>query len=360
MTRADIQLAALRDALAELAAQDVDEVLADARADARAQVRQALTEAMTRSLTEAIERQLRPSADPQRRQRAPRPSEGVVPGQRARQQHSPPTPAPEKPGIYAYGVVWATDAPFTEGMSGFDADDLVSSVIEGPVAAVISRVQLSEFEEDELRAHLSDLEWVERIARGHEAVLDDLCTRTVVVPMRMCSVYRSEENLRSMLRREESNLRSALEFLDGKIEWGVKVVAGGESQGEGTPDATAAADDARAASSGADYMARRRARRDEQAETESLHTEAVAEIHESLGGLAHDGQLNPIGSSELPGQAGRVVMNGVYLVERENAEAFHRLVWSLEQRFAGLDLELLESGPWPPYNFVPGDVGATW
>lgn len=377
MDAADPEFERLRDALSQFVADDAGQVLAEARAEARSRVKATLTETLARSLHEAIERQLevgesRPAADPEpspvadptpRRSAASDPPastafEPAPPADRGQPTGERSTSAGPK-GTYVYGVVWATDAPFTEGLSGLDDHDLVGTVVEGPLAAVISRVPLAEFEEDELRGHLSDIEWVERVARAHEAVLDDLCARTVVVPMRMCTVYRSDDNLRSMLGREEVNLRSALEFLEGKIEWGVKVVAQGDQEGR-PPDAAAAADDARAASSGADYMARRRARRDEQAETESLQAEAAAEIHESLGALAHDGLLNPIQASELPGQAGRIVMNGVYLVERENAEAFHREVRELEERFARLGLELLESGPWPPYNFVPGDVGAAW
>jgi hypothetical protein len=53
-------------------------------------------------------------------------------------------------------------------------------------------------------------------------------------------------------------------------------------------------------------------------------------------------------------------MNGVYLVERENTDAFHQEVDDLRERFADIGLDLVPSGPWPPYNFVPGDVGATW
>ncbi len=354
MTKADDQLAALQGLVGQLAAEDAAQVVDDARAEARTRVRAALADALTDSLREAVERQL--SADT--------PAAGTPPPAPERPaDHHVAAPEPESPallGTYVYGVVWATDISFTEELSGLDADDPVTTVIEGPLAAVVSRVPLVEFEEDELRSHLSDIDWVERVARAHEAVLDDLCSRTVVVPMRMCTVYRSDENLRSMLQREAENLHSALEFLDGKLEWGLKVLGPGESDTSSAPDAGAAADDARSANSGTDYLARRRARRDEHAELEALQAEAAAEIHEALAEVAHDGLLNPIQSGELPGRQGRLVMNGVYLVEREATEAFHQEVEELEQRFASLGLELLRTGPWPPYNFVPGDVGAAW
>lgn len=359
MTEADRQLGAeLQERIGRLAAHDATQVVAEARAEARTRVRAALVDALTSSLREAVERELGPQPVAEPRPSDPPARSPSAPEQPTPEPEAPPTPAAL--GIYVYGVVWATDTAFTEESSGLDPDSPVATVIEGPLAAVVSRVPLAEFEEDELRSHLSDIDWVERVARAHEAVLDDLCARTVVVPMRMCTVYRSDENLRSMLQREATNLRSALEFLDGKLEWGLKIFAREESDTRSAPEAGAAADDARSASSGADYLARRRARRDEQAELEAVQADAAAEIHEALAEVAHDGLLNPIQSNELPGRQGRLVMNGVYLVEREETEAFHQEVEELEQRFTSLGLELLRTGPWPPYNFVPGDVGAAW
>lgn len=378
MTPADAQLAALQDVITRLAAEDAGHVVAEARAEARARVRAMLTDALASSLTEAVQRHLggapealaqTPDASaatpdpPAETLGAPAEADPEASAPQPDAQHgSETTPEASIPllGTYVYGVVWATDAPFTEDLGGLDADSPVHTVTEGPLAAVVSRVPLADFEEDELRTHLSDLEWVERVARAHEAVLDDLCARTVVVPMRMCTVYRNDDNLRAMLGREEANLRSALEFLDGKVEWGVKVLATGDPDSRSAPDSGAAADDARAASSGVDYLARRRARRDEEAELEALQADAAAEMHDALAEIAHDGLLNPIQNSELPGHRGRLVMNGVYLVEREATEAFHQEVEELEQRFSSLGLELLRTGPWPPYNFVPGDVGAAW
>jgi hypothetical protein len=357
VAEAEARLAALRDALDHLAAVDAEQVVAEARAEARARVRAVLADALADSLTDAVEHRLGAAPRPLYEAKFPSPPEHPEP---VPVPSSEAAEAPIPPGTYVYGVLWATDARFTEELSGLDADRPVSTVIEGPLAAVVSYVPLADFEEEELRTHLSDIEWVERVARAHEAVLDDLCAQTVVVPMRMCTVYRSDENLRSMLHREETGLRAALEFLDGKVEWGVKVVARDASEARPAPDVGAAADDARAASSGADYLTRRRARRDEQAELESRHDDAAAEIHDALAALAQDGLLNPIQNGELPGHQGRLVMNSVYLVERESTDSFHQEVEALEQRFAPLGLELVRTGPWPPYNFVPGDVGAAW
>jgi hypothetical protein len=201
---------------------------------------------------------------------------------------------------------------------------------------------------------------VERVARAHEEVLDELIGTTVVIPMRMCTVYRTEENVRAMLRREEPNLKAALELLEGKLEWGVKVMSGGGRAGAGGPGAgsASAAEDARTAPSGTAYLARRRAQREDREEQDRVLADAAAEIHESLGARAHAALLNATQAGDGASQG--VVLNAVYLVDLEVTERFHREVDSLREQFEPLGLELIETGPWPPYNFVPGDVGAAW
>ena len=42
----------------------------------------------------------------------------------------------------------------------------------GDLAAVVSRVPLADFGEDQLREHLADMAWLERTARAHEQALE--------------------------------------------------------------------------------------------------------------------------------------------------------------------------------------------
>jgi hypothetical protein len=344
MQLGDDQLERLSAALADLAGQDAVKLLSEARAQARAEVRTMLTEALRRALLEQIERELGSSGAP-----------------RASGTPGPPAKAPARPagelGWYVYGVVAADVTELPPELRGVEAIHPVTAVQHGGLRAVTSQVPLAEFDEDELRDRLTDLDWVERTARAHEDVLDRLCDQTTVIPLRMCTVYRTEDGVREMLGREAATFSQALNELAGKLEWGVKVFGDPDRV---APPSTADAGAPPTVGPGASYLSHRRDERDQRASADRVLSEVAAEIHEQLSGVAAGALMNPPQRPEVTGQPGEMILNGVYLVEQRAAEQFHAEVHRLERQFASLGLELVETGPWPSYNFVPGQIGAAW
>ncbi len=312
----------LRAAVARAVAEDADALIAGAREDARERVRAALSETFAEAMLQAVRERLLGSGPP----RQPLPSSG-------------------EQAWYVYGVVRA----------GPDTSDRLVEGTEllavGPVAALTALVPLDEYGEDRLRENFGDMAWVEARAREHEAVLDAAGARTTVIPMRMCTVYRTEAGVREMLAREAESLSRALEHLDGKSEWGIKVFADLRSA---PPEADPA--DAPGAASGLEYMARRRAERDSHAVALERLDGATAEIHERLGAVACEALAVPLQRPEVSGHDGDMVLNAVYLVRDDGAERFHHEVEVLRSEFDYLELE--ETGPWPAYNFIPDAIGA--
>ena len=348
MPSGDDLLERLRSAIDQLAAFDVDGLVAEARAEARTRVRSTLVELMEHAMLEQVEAELAP-----RRQAQPTPPA----------PHSPPTqpqpadPDPDMgPAWYVYGVVNAAielDTP----SSGVDASQPVQLLTEGAAAAAVSEVELEEFGEARLREHLRDMNWVERVARAHETVLDQIRRQATVIPMRMCTVYRTEAGVRDMLRREAAALRQAIDHLEGKAEWGVKAFADVSRRASIT---AAEGEDAADAVRGAAYMRRRRDERDEREHARQQLEEAAAEIHDRLCSLAGDDRVLPPQRPEVSGHDGDMVLNGVYLVSDDDRARFHAEVQVLEAKFASMGVELGLTGPWPAYNFVPGTIGAVW
>src|SRR5438270_8060469 len=311
----------LRAALEEVATREAGELLAEARAEARIRVRSMLSDALAHSMLEQAHKQLR---GPQR-QREPE-LQPAGEQQRSGEQAS-----------YVYGVVGADGCAAIQGIEG------ITVVREGDLGAAAGRVPLEDFEEHTLREHLGDMSWVERTARAHEHVLEAIRSRTTVIPMRMCTVYRTEGGVREMLRREAATLQSALSRLEGKTEWGVKVMI--------QPAGSERKDDR---SSGAAYMEQKRAQLSGDQELTERVQEATAEIHDRLCAAASEGLLAPPQRSEASGRRGEMVLNGAYLVEDARQESFHEEARALQERFASLGLEFEPTGPWPAYNFVGG------
>jgi len=346
MPSADDPLERLRSAVDQLAASDAHSLVDEARAEARARVRSRLADLMERSMLEHVQAQMAP----------PRPPPRDRAQQMSRPEPSTDTAPQTGSAWYVYGVVDGDTEP-AGPLPGVDASRRVKRLAEGTVAAAVSEVALEEFGEARLREHLQNMEWVERVARAHETVLDQLREQATVIPMRMCTVYRSESGVREMLRREEAALRHAIDHLDGKAEWGVKAFADpGRTSAVAADDEQEAADEA----PGAAYMRQRQSERDRRARAQQQLEDAAAQIHERLRGLADDGHVMPPQRPEVSGHAGDMVLNGVYLVSDDDRERFQDEVHELEAEFApiGIDLEL--TGPWPAYNFVPGTIGAAW
>jgi hypothetical protein len=333
----DESLERLRAAIRELVADDAGEVVAEARADARARVRSMLSDAMSHSLLERIEQRVAlASPEPAPADEASRP---LADGESA---------------WYVYGVVGAGELAPDGELTGVEGSQPVAIVREGSLAAVASHVPFEEFDDARLRAHLADMEWVEELARRHEAVLDWTRRRTTVIPMRMCTVYRTEGGVREMLRRELEVFEQALAHLNGKAEWGVKVFAerdAGAADDPG-PDPGGA--------SGAAYMDRRRRDLERREEAASLIQEACGQIHERLCAIAVDGLVAPPQRAEASGHDGEMMLNGAYLVEDDSQAEFDGAVSELQDEFGPLGLALVLTGPWPAYNFIPGTIGAAW
>lgn len=315
MKAGDESFEKLRAALDHVAIGDADEVLREARAEARVRVRSMLTDALAHAMLERAHERLRvpePAAEPARS------------GDRA---------------FYVYGVI------ADEGSAAIEEIDGVAVLREGELAAAVGRVPLEDFDEDQLRAHLADMAWVERTARAHEQTLEAIRSRTTVIPMRMCTVYRTESGVRDMLRRESDALRETLAKLNVKTEWGVKVML----------DPAQRKDDR---SSGAAYMERRREQLDQDQALTGRVQEATAHIHERFCELSSEGVLVPLQRPEASGRAVEMVLNGAYLVEDSAQERFREEIPALQAQFGPLGLVLELTGPWPAYNFVGGTIGA--
>jgi hypothetical protein len=372
--RSDDSLERLRAAIDELAATDAADLLTEARIEARARVRATLTDALAGSMLERLHDQLdappaatpltpAPPAEPA--EPAPRRVRTSAPVENRTRKPTPdkPTPATKPPGRkqsgetawYVYGVV-RSHTELDEALRGVDPAQPVILLSEGALAAVASQVPLEEFDEARLREHLADMAWVEATARAHQAVLEDVRAQTTVIPMRMCTVYRTEGGAREMLTRESVPLQHALEHLDGKAEWGVKVFSDFARAGGKTRRVDAGAGDA----TGTGYMERIRGERELRDRAAEVAEEAAAHIHDRLSTVAWEAQTIPLQRPEVTGRSDDMILNGVYLVANDAAPGFHEEVEALrsELEIHGIDLAL--TGPWPPYNFVPGTIGAAW
>jgi len=353
---------ALREAIEGFAAERAPDLVAEARAEAIAKARSMLSEAMAEALLREAGRELRPRP-------RPRPTKGRKPPE-PRRRPAPPPPERERPrpqapaareeelGHYVYGVISAREADLPADLSGVDPRQPVVLVEHQDLAAITSRVSLEEFGEEQLHENLNDVEWLEDKARAHEAVLDAALSRMTVVPMRLCTIYRSEEQVHEMFRRERPLLVDALRRLDGKTEWGVKLVAEADALQRAASQAGADAPEPAAGSEGTAYMDRKRREARAQEEEDRVAEGWASEVHERLAEAASEALLNPVQRSEVSGYSGEMLLNGVYLVSDSEVANFRQLAERLAEEYRERGALVDLTGPWPPYNFVKSSIEA--
>ena len=88
--------------------------------------------------------------------------------------------------------------------------------------AVVAEVDESEFGADALHRNLEDLDWLERTARAHHAVIEAVARTHPVVPARLATVYSSAAAVEKMLHERAADFRQALARIAERSEWGVK------------------------------------------------------------------------------------------------------------------------------------------
>jgi hypothetical protein len=372
----------LSEAIEAFAAERAPELVAEARAAAVSKARMMLTEALAESLLANSASVLRSDDRPSGRPAAARDgaSEGTDRTRVGRRPVSPP-PRPADPkqrrtisserhrttssdeaardalGQYVYGIT-LTPPGLPDELPGVDPEFSVTFIAEQDLAAIVSPVSLADFGDERLRENLNDVSWLESKARAHEDVLDAALQRGTVVPMRLCTIYSGEEQVREMLRSERDALLDALRRLEGKSEWGVKLIAELGALERSATERAGVDHDGPDASPGAAYMDRKRRLARSREEEMELADDWADAVHDQLAAAACDALMNPLQRPDVSGYEGDMLLNGVYLVEDHRLEEFRDLVDRLRDEYRAVGAAVDLTGPWPAYNFVKSSIEA--
>jgi hypothetical protein len=258
-------------------------------------------------------------------------------------------------GWYLYGVVAAGSAAAPPAAPAVDPAAPVTAIEEGALAGIASRVSLAEFDEAALPQRLADSAWLEEKIRAHERVLEEVLARTAVVPCRFCTVYRNERELRRFLVERGELLENALGSVEGAVELGVKAFVDSERFAENEPSLRELRESVAGAEGGRAYLESRRLEQRARDELARYRGEMAHAVHARLAAAAEAGVLLDLQRPELSGRDQEMVFNGAYLVRDRSRFERELAAIAEENRARGVEFEL--TGPWPPYNFLPKELG---
>lgn len=171
----------------------------------------------------------------------------------------------------------------------------------------------------------------------HEQVIEQIMQMANLLPARFATVVANDDALRVTLERHRQALTNGLERVRGCVELGLRARWRSE---------TSKADPSKmwGDMSGRQYMLQR-ADAERLRERAAEEAERLAEmLHSPLAALARASTRRLMAAPSLP-------FSAAYLVENPDVEPFRRQVRSLAA--SASDVQLLCTGPWPPYHFAP-------
>lgn len=197
-----------------------------------------------------------------------------------------------------------------------------------------------------IERNLRDLEWVALRGAAHARIVESFARRTTTLPMKLFTLFNSDERALAHVRGDATRVRRVLERVTGRAEWGVRVRLDGAlvKKRAGKRPAPAAAGRA----SGTKFLMAKKQARDVARDVLLEGRAAVEEAYEALATVADATRRRPAG--ELEGT--RVVLDAALLVPSGRLTSFKRLVRRAASGLATRGYRLSVSGPWPAYNFV--------
>ncbi len=214
--------------------------------------------------------------------------------------------------------------------------EMVYVVTHGDIAAVVSRTPVFIF--DPTREN----------ALAHEHVIETVMKTHTIIPMSFGTVFRTDDDIREVLRSIYPSVKDVLKQMAGKVEFGLKVTWDRdhiveELQREHEEIHRFHQEITRKHLQST-YFARMQLGRMIDKALEERSAEYVREIYETLRAICVASRDNkPIGD--------KMIMNAAFLLEREREAEFDAAVNRIAKKF-GDRLNFKYTGPWPPYNFV--------
>lgn len=264
-------------------------------------------------------------------------------------------------GLYAYGLVGLY--PEQLDIVGIDKKHKVYPVVGRELCVMVSTIDIDTFQE-QVKDLVSELtkttdsthSGAEEILQAHEDVVDTLMKSTTVVPFKFGTILKDEAAAAKMLQDDEGKFKQLLAKFSGRAEWGLKVYADRQEfikhMLHSKPTCTGLEEKREKLARGAAYLLGKK-REEELKDDVVAQLAQVAEvIFQELGKDAYTAKLHKTLPQKLTGNKKEMILNTVYLVERENAACFCQQGEELIEQYTAMGLELEVSGPWPPYSFI--------
>jgi hypothetical protein len=203
---------------------------------------------------------------------------------------------------------------------------------------IVSTVPGEEYESG-LARRLSDVEWVAECGAAHHDVIARAAQGHSVAPFRLLTLFRSDDRVIAEVARLRSQIERALDRVDDRREWVVRVAAVSEA---------AKPPKRQTAKSGTSYLMARATARPRRSRATPGARRVARELVAELKAYADQ-------VVQRPSEAAHVLYDGALLVSRARERDLGNAVRQWAPRLAPVGCRISLTGPWPPYSFVSLD-----
>jgi hypothetical protein len=258
----------------------------------------------------------------------------------------------DEKATYVYAVVESPAPPDLSaappGLPGAGAPRLLP--LPPGLWVVVADAPLASYGSAALDAGLADIAWVSDRALAHEAMVERLAAAGTVVPMKLFTLFASDERALAEMAARGGALQEVLARIAGCAEWGVRILWH-EARVRPEPPPRAADGGGSETGKGRGFLVRKKQVRDSVREQARAARAESDRLYAELAGLSREVRRR----APLDEETGaRLLLDANFLLPVDATAAFESAVRRGADRLAGAAGELTLSGPWPAYNFVAG------
>jgi hypothetical protein len=206
----------------------------------------------------------------------------------------------------------------------------------------VESVPESLYGEATLARGLPELEWVGPRAIAHERVIESFLSAPALLPMQLFTLFTSDQRVIDHVRSDRTRIARILKRVEGKVEFGVRL----------TWNEKAVRDEAasKPARTGAEFLARKRDMLDVTRTRLGEARKAADRIYKSIAKQASASQRRT--TMEQAAAGSRLLLDAAFLVTTRNRSGFKAAISQNTRELRGAGVDIVVSGPWPPYNFI--------
>lgn len=277
----------------------------------------------------------------------------------------------ERKGVYLYCIFCGREYAL-QLVKGIDNANTIFTIKHGGIEALASYVPLSEYNEESLEKNLQDVEWIAPRAQAHERIIESVMRFCAVVPIKFCTIFKDESKVSETLQQNFEKLKSLLDYLEGKEEWGVKVYFDGNEIDEVDLGETSSERSVEpvnrpvgesgielkeieaklsVASEGAAYFLKKKRNEMLKESAEKILHGVTERISEKLQSWAIESRRNKLLGKQSTGRNDDMVLSIALLLMKSDVEKVKSRIDKLAAAYTSKGFIFELSGPWPPYNF---------